>query len=227
MKIRSATLGLFLVSLVITISFLTGCGQNKSADTSAPPDNNAVSEGSSPINGAALTPAEAQETIGEQTTKVIEAIRDQDWKAIAAFVHPETGVRFSPYAHIDTAKDVVLKPDQLEKQFKDPAKLTWGTHDGSGEPIMLSFAQYAEKFIYPHDYAQAETTGYNQVIGKGNTLDNSREPGIYADAIMVEYHFNGFDPKVDGMDWGSLRLFYQQREGVWYLTGVVHDQWTI
>jgi hypothetical protein len=29
------------------------------------------------------------------------------------------------------------------------------------------------------------------------------------------------------MDWESLRLVFQEEGGVWYLVGVIHDEWTI
>jgi hypothetical protein len=29
------------------------------------------------------------------------------------------------------------------------------------------------------------------------------------------------------MDWRSLRLFLEQKDGTWYLVGIVHGQWTI
>jgi (p)ppGpp synthase/HD superfamily hydrolase len=44
---------------------------------------------------------------------------------------------------------------------------------------------------------------------------------------MVEYHFSGFDPKYEGMDWRSLRLVFEEKDNIWHLVGIIHDQWTI
>jgi hypothetical protein len=44
--------------------------------------------------------------------------------------------------------------------------------------------------------------------------------------MVVEYYFPGFDPQYEGMDWRSLRLIFLQDNDVWYLAGIVHDQWT-
>ena len=46
-------------------------------------------------------------------------------------------------------------------------------------------------------------------------------------AMVVEYHFPGFDPQYGGLDWASLRLVFQEFEGRWVLVGIIHDEWTI
>lgn len=32
---------------------------------------------------------------------------------------------------------------------------------------------------------------------------------------------------VGGMDWGSLRFVFEQKQGEWKLSGIISDQWTI
>ncbi len=59
----------------------------------------------------------------------------------------------------------------------------------------------------------------------GNSIDNSQE--YYPGAMVVEYHFPGFDPQYGGLDWASLRLVFQEFEGRWVLVGIIHDEWTI
>jgi hypothetical protein len=76
-----------------------------------------------------------------------------------------------------------------------------------------SFRQYAEQI------------GYNTVLGHGNSLNNSFE--IYKDSIIVEYYFSGLDPQYEGMDWRSLRLVFEEKDDIWYIVGIIHDQWTI
>jgi UDP-N-acetyl-2-amino-2-deoxyglucuronate dehydrogenase len=46
---------------------------------------------------------------------------------------------------------------------------------------------------------------------------------------------NRFNPPVqklrraleEGMDWRSLRLVFEKKNDIWYLVGIIHDQWTI
>ncbi len=154
----------------------------------------------------------------------VEALRDRDMAGLAALAHPERGVRFSPYAFVSES-DVVLTPAQLQTAMDDPTTYLWGAYDGTGEPILLTFAGYYERFVYSHDFAAAPRVGYNQIIGHGNTINNCFE--FYSGAFVVEYHFPGFDPAYGGMDWVSLRLVFQREGDVWYLVGIIHDQWTI
>lgn len=113
----------------------------------------------------------------------------------------------------------------LRKLRDDPALRTWGTYDGSGEAIRLTFEQYYKKFVYDHDYAKAEKIGYNEAWGKGNTTNTIKQ--AYPEAVAVEYYFSGFDPKLEGHDWTSLSLILEHKDGEWYVTGVVSNRWTI
>lgn len=157
-------------------------------------------------------------------TSAVEALRDRDMARLAALAHPTRGVRFSPYAFVRET-DVVLTSAQLATALDDPTVYLWGAYDGSGAPISLTFAAYYEQFVYSHDFAAAPQVGYNQIIGRGNTINNCFE--FYPGAFVAEYHFPGFNPAYGGMDWVSLRLVFQQENGVWYLVGIIHDQWTI
>jgi len=149
----------------------------------------------------------------------------KDMDAIAEIAHPDSGVRFSPYANISMTSDVVLTAEELRHITSDTTVRTWGAFDGSGMPINLTFNQYYDKFIYDHDYVNADTTTVNGIVGSGSLYENMT--GIYPNASYVEYHFAGFNPEYEGMDWAALRLIFDQKDGDWYLVGVMHDSWTI
>jgi hypothetical protein len=89
----------------------------------------------------------------------------------------------------------------------------------------LTFAEYFERFIYSADFANPEQIGYNKVLQEGNSINNI--PEYYPQAEFVEYHFSGFDPQYEGMDWQSLRLVFEKVDGRYYLVGIVHAEWTI
>lgn len=169
--------------------------------------------------------SEAKAIIQDRAEEVILAIKNQDSSKLAKFAHPNLGVRFSPYSYVDKNNDLVFTASQLQNIFSDSTKYKWGVYDGSGFPIELTFEEYYNQFIYDQDYINAEKIGYNEIIGRGNTLNNNFE--IYPNAIILEFHFSGFDPKYSGMDWSSLRLVFEQNDSVWYLVGIIHDQWTI
>ena len=171
-----------------------------------------------------LTSNPLADLVGQRASTALVALQNRDMQTLVSLVHPTRGLRFSPYAYVQD-RDRVLMPDQLLTALSDQTPYNWGSYDGSGLPIEMPFAQYYADFVYDHDFASAPHTSYNERIGFGNTLDNSQE--FYPDAIIVEYHFPGFDPQYGGMDWASLRLVFQEQAGTWYLVGLIHDQWTI
>ncbi len=164
-------------------------------------------------------------SLRETADQDLQALKAKDFAALSASVHPDKGVRFSPYAFVDGANDITFSPAQVAGLADDSEIYLWGAYDGSGEPIELNFADYYSKFILSHDFTQAKEVGENEIQGSGNTTNNLSE--AYPAAQFVEYHFPGFDPQYEGMDWESLRLVYENIDSQWYLVGVIHDQWTI
>ncbi|HEY0736149.1 MAG TPA: hypothetical protein VGD69_14640 [Herpetosiphonaceae bacterium] len=180
--------------------------------------------------GPTLTPqivgqvssAEAEQIIAPTAKQAIEALKNRDMVRIAGMAHPEKGMAFSAYGRVDD-KSVVLKPEQLAGALADPTIRLWGSYDGTGDPIELTFAAYFERFVYSHDFAAAPEIGYNQALGDIYNYADDFDPG----SIFVEYHFPGFDPQYEGMDWQSLRLVFEQQDQTWYLVGILHNQWMI
>ncbi|MBZ0204542.1 MAG: hypothetical protein IT281_07690 [Ignavibacteria bacterium] len=161
------------------------------------------------------------------TAEILEVIKDRNYAELAEFFHPESGVRFSPYAYIDTAVDLVFTKKTFYKQFKtkSSSKLIWGYYDGSGDTIRLSIDDYFKKFVYDVDFLNAEITTVNNSSAHGNTINNLA--AIYDGLQYTESYFSGFDEKFGGMDWRALRLVYEEYKGKYYLVGIIHDEWTI
>lgn len=182
--------------------------------------NSQTKQWKSDLSEGKISSSEAKNIIQSRLEETISAIKDQDGSKLASLVHPYLGVRFSPYASIDTKNDLIFTSSQIQSIFSNSAKYVWGAYDGSGLPIELTFKEYYNKFIYNKDFKDAEI-GYNKAISQGNTLNNSFE--IYPNAIIVEFYYKGSD---EDMDWSSLRLVFEQSNSVWYLIGIIHDEWT-
>ncbi len=173
-----------------------------------------------------ISPAQAKTIIVHRAERVILAVKSKNMATVASLVHPERGVRFSPYEHVDTGRDRVLKRDRLNILWTSEQRYVWGRYDGSGEPIRLTFRAYYRRFVYDRDYAKARNVGFNDAImGHGNTRNNIHE--VYRRAIVVEYYFPGSDPQYAGIDWRSLWLIFEKMNQTWYLVGIVHGAWTI
>jgi uncharacterized protein YraI len=171
------------------------------------------------------------EAVATQAAGIIMALKTRNLETLSRLAHPDKGVRFSPYTYVRVepgateGADLVFSSAHIAGFFADQTVYRWGHFDGSGEPIDLTFDAYFERFIYDADFARPHAVGYNEVIGRGNTINNVAE--VYPSAITVEYHFEGFDPTFAGFDWRSLRLVLEEKAGIWYLVGIVHDEWTI
>ena len=166
----------------------------------------------------------ADDSIAARAAEIIFAIKSNNVTVLSTMVHPEKGVRFSPYTFVSD-DDLVFSADDLPLLFASSDTHLWGYFAGSGETIEMSGAEYWARFIYDADFAQPEIIGFNQQAGQGNTINNIAE--VYPDGVFVEYHFSGFDPNFAGMDWRSLRLVLENYQGQWFLVGIVHDEWTI
>lgn len=159
--------------------------------------------------------------------EVLEIFKNKDYSELTRYFHPEMGVRFSPYAYIDTASDLVFTKSYYKTYFTKlkPFPFHWGYYDGSGDSIKMPVKKYIERFVYDVDFLNAEKTTLNTKSSNGSDLDNLND--IYPGCVYTESFFSGFDEKYGGMDWRALRLVYKEYEGKFYLVGIIHDEWTI
>ena len=174
-----------------------------------------------PKNASNLIP----KLIENRSTEVLLALKDFDPTRLAALANPEKGIRFSPYSYVDLKKDVVLLPDELKTIFKNNRKLLWGYSDRDGLPIKLTPLKYFQTYVYDRDYAKDSEIEYSRIDNQGLTANNSFE--AYPNSIIVEYHFSGYNRKEQELDWKSLKLVFEESNQVWYLVGIIHDQWMI
>ena len=223
---------LLLITLLMA-SLLSGCNL---ASTEAKPTSNATATPSlefvepvsptAPIAIYTVTPAApipTEQVLLDRSAEVVSALKDKDMTRLSTYVDPQLGLRFSPYAAVKDT-DLVFPLETVAGLMSDSTVFTWGAYQATGEPIELTFADYYAKFIYDVDFTNAPQVALNHRLGVSTTLDNSHE--FYTNAMIVEYYFPGFDPQLEGMDWRSLRLVFQQSNDTWYLVGIIHDQWT-
>ena len=170
---------------------------------------------------AACRPPSLQAT----AESAVRALAAHDMVKIGAMADPTKGIRFSPYQHVDVNRDRVIPKKSFDSLWTGQAPVVWGIHDGSGEPIRLTYAEYHRTFVYDRDFATAPRVEFNAPpVGRGNTPNNIAES--YPGASIVEYHIPG-DPKYSGMDWRSLWLVFEQTAATWHLVAIVHGSWTI
>jgi len=160
-------------------------------------------------------------TVAALAQDVVTALKEKDMHALAALTHPEKGIRFSPYGFVGEADRVILK-DELDKEWKSKSRVFWGLLDATGRPIRRTFKDYYKRFIYDRDFASTKRITIND-IQRTNKYINVFE--MYPKGVVVEYYFSG-DLDFEELDWRSLRLVFEEFEEVWYLCGIIHDEWT-
>jgi hypothetical protein len=156
--------------------------------------------------------------------QVLKLLKTGEYNQIIPFIHPESCLRFSPYQYLNNDNKVIC-PSELDSFTSTSEPFTWGHYDGTGKPISLTFTEYHQQFVYDQDYLKPSVVGFNVEVSSGNSINNIQE--IYPDGMMIEYYFPGIDPRYDGMDWRSLRLVFIQENDHWYLTAIIHGEWTI
>lgn len=225
--------------LSLVFLFLTGCTATLS--TAAPvviPTNTPTLEFNQPTPVSIVSPTadhplspvvsptsthSEQQNVMNLAFDIVNVFKEKDMQTLSQYVHPQLGLRFSPYSYVKDS-DQVFSADKVAGLLGDDTVYLWGNYDGTGEPINLTFTDFYAKFIYDVDFANAPQISLNHRLGTGNSIDNIQE--FYPDSMVAEFHFPGFDPQYGGMDWRSLRLVFMQSDQTWYLAGIIHDQWT-
>jgi hypothetical protein len=205
--------------LLLSFTALFACQNTENTDqTKAKNITNA------PIQAIAAPKINEDSVILDMRKQVLTTLKNKDLKAFAAFFHPTLGVRFSPYAFVDTTHDLTFKSAAFLTQMGDKKKINWGPYDAGEEDIVMNLNTYFSKFVYNADFLNAEKTSLNEMIGGGTVTNNLTE--IYPNCPFTESYFSGFEKKYDGMDWCSLRLVFKKEGDKYYLVGIVHSQWT-
>lgn len=156
---------------------------------------------------------------------VVAALQRRDIDSVARLAHPTKGIRFTPYTRVDTLTDRRFTPSQLTAQWGKTDSLLWGSFDGTGDPMRLTFRQYFDKFVYDFDAVRAPRVARDSApMGIGNSIYNLRE--AYPEATIVEFNSPGMDPKYGGMDWRSLWIVLERVDDAYRVVGIVHGSWT-
>lgn len=220
----------WFVLILALILLLTACTPTPQVDPTA--TVTAPPEPTRPPTTTVTTPPEPTPTetaapplsLEDVAEVIINALAEDDLATVAGFVHPVMGVRFSPYTYVED-EHLVFMSAELPGLFDDETIFLWGVYDGIGDPIELTFTEYYAAFVYSADFAKPEAMAVNEELGWSSMINNIAD--FYPGSSFVEFHFSGFVEEYGGLDWASLRLVFLEENGVWFLVGIVNDQWTI
>ncbi|MCH5716611.1 hypothetical protein [Niabella hibiscisoli] len=224
----------FFVLLMVGSVLITGCknGCNKKGSGQPGEDSTTYDIGERADSLVTVTqPDSAQIRLSKDsvltslTKEVLTIFKDKQYAKLDSLIHPEEGVRFSPYATV-SGEDRKFSREEFNTLVttNKNKKVNWGSFDGSGDPISLTAAEYFKKFVYDANFVAPEKYDINNFIETGNSINNLKSK--YEGSDFTESHFPG-SKKNGGIDWKSVRLVFKEIGGKYYLVGVVHDQWTI
>ncbi|WP_456273534.1 hypothetical protein [Bacillus sp. AK031] len=167
---------------------------------------------------------EPEASIQEQALTVIQAIAEKNMDIVAEHVHSDKGLLFSPSVNINE-NPVIFEKGDIGSLLNADSVYTWGHYDGSGERMALTPGAYFEEVLYAKPYQDYDEVLVDTFEPRGNTRNNLKD--VFPDAKVVEFYLSGSE-EYDGMDWASLNLIFEKDEnGVWKLTGLVNDKWSI
>lgn len=155
----------------------------------------------------------------------LRAIQQRDYATLAAYVHPERGVTFTPYSTVNGESDLNFNQSQVKKFAGDTNRYIWGTVPGTGELIQMTPEEFISKYIFGADYTQASKIGIDKINISGNALENVTQ--AYPDCRFVDFTFPSVEASGQGQDWNALKLVFAPAQTQWYLVALIHSQWTV
>lgn len=186
--------------------------------------------GDRPLPAMSVSPSadpaapEGNEVLVARAMEVAVLLRDRDWAGLSAAVHPEKGVRFTPYSSVSEG-DLVFSAGEVAAFGSDGKSYIWGYSDGRGAPMSMTPADYFARFVFNADFTQAPLLAVNRVQVYGNAVENVAD--AYPEGSFVEFYYDGLDPANEGFDWCALKLVFQSWNGQLMLVGIIHSEWTI
>lgn len=211
-----------LIPFALSIILLAACTNRQSEkEVTSTLDSAIIEQHSTKLDPDGLSQQDSIKATGRQ---ILTFLKQRNYPELVKYFSAK-GVRFVPYSFIDSASSKLLTSESFLQSIDKKWILTWGSYDGTGDPIKLTVAAYLKKFVYNADYLNAEATAFDALMKQGSSINNIKD--IYPNHHYIDYHFSGFDQKYAGMDWTSLRLVFEKNDGQYFVVAIIHDQWTI
>ena len=108
------------------------------------------------------------------TNNILVALKNKNFSVFANYIHPVSGIRFSPYGYVDTLSHLRFSREKFIATAKDDNQemIVWGKFDATGDPIRMTLNNYLQRFVYDVDFVKPEKRTVNDFIGAGNSLNN-------------------------------------------------------
>ena len=149
-----------------------------------------------------------------------EALKEGDFEALSAMVHPSRGLLFTPYSTVNLSSDRWFTASEVASLGEDGQRYTWGMSPVTGGVLEMTARDFVSGVVCDYDYVSAPVISLNYIAARGNALENVSE--AFPDAVFVDLH----NPGTDGR-WTTLRLVFESQDGELWLVAVIHCQYTV
>jgi hypothetical protein len=172
-----------------------------------------------------ISSVNAKQIIQMRAQEVIRVLKNKDLKHLSRLVHPNKGICLSPFPYVKPGTKGFGRKQISNFSFSDHKVFVSVPLGESGFDKNYRFSEYFDRFIYDKDFESAPEENFNKDIHRGSAVTNLFE--VFPGAIIVEYHFSGFDPQYGGNDWKSLLLVFEKADdSKWYLVDIAHNEWS-
>ncbi|MDR3068830.1 MAG: hypothetical protein LBU50_04935 [Cellulomonas sp.] len=159
-------------------------------------------------------------------TEVRDALRDEDYEALAAMVSPDENVVFAPHANF-VDESTRLSPQEVRRLGTSSTVYSWT--DRFGDPFEMDFADYRDYHVWDRDFDDAPYVTVDDYHTSGDAdLDPGWWPNVAeyfgSTAHWVEYCFPA---QGEGEAGTALYLVFRETATGYYLIGINHNEWVV
>ena len=151
-------------------------------------------------------------------------IKNKDYESLSSVVHPSLGVVFIPYSTVDFSSNKRFSASEVALFGGSTTTYVWGVMDGTGNPIEMTPSAYFARFVFNVDYTQASIIGVNRIVQSGNALENVTDE--FPNSKFIDLYYTG-STEYNNLDWSTLRLVFEEFDGEYMLTAIIHSEWTV
>ncbi|MGO1469511.1 MAG: hypothetical protein ACTHW2_05755, partial [Tissierella sp.] len=137
MKINKIFMGILILSISL---FLAACTPSNSPDDNENDGNNEleeeIEEKNAEIEEKNMEIEELEtrveelsgqiENLATRTFNVLESLKEKDMESLKEYIHPQKGLRFTPYPYVDLEEDIVLEKDEIVDAYSSSQTYNWG-----------------------------------------------------------------------------------------------------
>ena len=153
--------------------------------------------------------------------EVVRSLQKRDMIAVANWVHPVYGVRFSQSGQVRWQSDLIWKARDIPGWFDDPRVYLWGSEvdacTGAYKLIEMTPVDYFDNHLFDRDFVVGEITEVGEILTPevvGGEYGFSYE--IYGGLTVVQVQHPRGTPRVAGdpqidippHEWRSLKLVF-------------------